>query len=1068
MINKLLLTLSLASLSLSAMSADVKPVWLNPEVNQVNREARRADFFAYESEELAKAGDKTKSSRYLSMEGKWRFNFVKDHNLAPKDFFSLKFDDSSWVDFPVPGLFEMEGYGDKTYKNAGFAWCTTFDNNPPYISETNNYTGSYRRTFDLPADWNGQEVYFHVGSATSNLSVWVNGKYVGYSEDAKVAAEFNITKYLKKGQNLIAMQVMRWCDGSYLEDQDFWRFTGIAREVYLYARPKVHIEDLCVNADLINNYKEGSLSGEIKIAAAKGKTVEMLLMDVQGKQVEQSSTTMLNNGPFTFSWASLGSVEAWTAETPNLYTLLITLKQGDKVLEVVRQKVGFRHIEIKNAQLLVNGQPILIKGADRHELDPDGGYIVSMERMIQDIKIMKQLNINAVRTCHYPDDPRWYDLCDEYGIYLTAESNLESHGMGYGDGTLAKRDDFAKAHIERQEGNVLSFRNHPSIIVWSLGNEAGYGPNFEKAYDWVKATDKTRPCQFEQARDNGKTDIFCPMYADYNHCERYSKGDNPRPLIQCEYAHAMGNSMGGFKEYWELVRKYPKYQGGYIWDFVDQGLRDRSPVTGREIFTYGGDYGKYPASDYNFNCNGIIAPDRRFNPHAYEVQYYYQNAWITDKGFKDGKLEVYNENFFKTLDDLELVWFLGGAGNNGHHRDGVPAGLTYGHGGTIDISGIQPQQRKVITDEKLQQIIQKMSSHHGDQELLLNFYFKSKEGAPLIDKGQVLAKQQFVINPYQFPELAPLSPPEGGTIATKSNEAPSGAVGGASKEETNSYVKLSAAGTDLYIGKWTGWIDYITVDGKDMLQNRESIVPEFWRAPTDNDYGAGLQNRFRTWHNPQMKLKEVSVNDGLPVVTATFDLPDQKAQLTMTYTLTSDGEVIVREQLTTDKEAKVSDLFRYGMTLQMPRQYDRVKYYGRGPVENYIDRHDSEFLGIYENEVLKEYFEYVRPQESGNHTDIRWFQVLDKDGNGLCFYGNAPMEASALPYTRDQLDDGPHKDKAWGHHSGDLIAPDITQVHITQRQFGLGCVNSWGAWPREEYRLPYKDYDFTFAIKPVK
>ena len=586
----------------------------------------------------------------------------------------------------------------------------------------------------------------------------------------------------------------------------------------------------------------------------------------------------------------------------------------------------------------------------------------------------------------------------------------------------------------------------------------------------MKATDPTRPCQFEQARENGKTDIFCPMYADYNHCERYSNGDNPRPLIQCEYAHAMGNSMGGFKEYWDLIRKYPKYQGGYIWDFVDQGMRDKSPITGREIFTYGGDYGKYPASDYNFNCNGIIAPDRRFNPHAYEVQYYYQSEWISDKSFKDGKLEVYNENFFKNLDDLELVWFVGGASGNGHHRDGVPAGLTYGHGGTIDLSGIAPQQRKVITDEKLGQTVTKVLGHHGDNELFLNFYFKSKNGAPLIDKGQVLAKQQFKLSEYQWPEIAPLSSPEGGTIENsskvKSKEAPSGAVGGGSKEETNTYVKLSANGTDLYIGKHTGWIDYITVDGKDMLQFRESIVPEFWRAPTDNDYGAGLQHRFATWRNPQMKVKEFRVGDGSVVVT--FDLPDQKAQLEMTYVLTAEGEVIVREHLTTEKDAKVSELFRFGMAIQMPKQYNQVEYYGRGPAETYCDRKDSEFLGIYKNEVLKEYFEYVRPQESGNHVDVRWFRVIDKDGKGLQFYSNAPMEASALPYTTAQLDDGMHKDKAWGHHSGDLIPSGMTSVHIQQHQIGLGCVNSWGAWPRSEYRLPYQDYDFTFAIKPVK
>ena len=1036
-------------LVVSSAYAQKTPVWQDPTVNQVNREARHAQFFAFEDETLARQGDKTKSGRYLSMEGMWKFNFVKNHQDAPKDFFGLKYDDSKWVDFPVPGLFELNGYGDKIYKNVGYAWCTTFKNDPPHIGETNNYTGSYRRTFDLPQNWKGQEVYFHVGSATSNLSLWVNGKYVGYSEDAKVAAEFNITKYLKPGKNLIAMQVMRWCDGSYLEDQDFWRFTGIAREVYLYAKPKVHVQDVFINADLINGYKDGSLSGKVDLVGGKGKTLELVLIDQQGKQVEQTSVTALDNGPITFRLESLGQVKPWTAETPNLYTLNIILKNGNEVLEVIPQRVGFRHIEIKGGQLLVNGQPILIKGADRHELDPDGGYIVSVERMIQDIKIMKFLNINAVRTCHYPDDPRWYDLCDEYGIYLTAESNLESHGMGYGEHTLAKRDDFAKAHIERQEGNVISFKNHPSIIVWSLGNEAGYGPNFEKAYDWVKAYDKTRPVQFEQAGHAGKTDIFCPMYYGYEGCEAYSKGDNPRPLIQCEYAHAMGNSMGGFKEYWDLVRKYPKYQGGYIWDFVDQGLRDKSAITGKEIFTFGGDYGRYPASDYNFNCNGIIAPDRRLNPHAYEVRYYYQNIWVTDKDLKGGQFEVYNENFFKTLDDLQLEWFVGGASDGHHHEGDRPEGMTFGHGGIIDISGIAPQQRKVITDEKLKQTVERVLGHHGDQEIFVIFQFKSKEAQPLIDKGQVMARQQFVLNPYKFPNLSENS--EYSDIA---------------KEETESYVKLDAAGTTLTVGKWSGWIDYLDVDGEPMLIDRESITPEFWRAPTDNDYGAGLQRRFGVWKNPQMKLKGVNVAGNQ--VVASFEMPDVKAELTMTYTLTKEGDVIVRQQLKNTPDEKISPMFRYGVQLQMPKQYDAVEYYGRGPVENYCDRNSSEFIGVYNNKVADEYFPYVRPQESGNHTDVRWFRVLDKQGRGLEFYSDAPMEASALNYLLADLDDGPHKDKKKGHHSGDLIERPLTQVHIQQRQMGLGCVNSWGAWPRGEYQMPYQSYDFTFVIHPVK
>ena len=1000
-----------------ALHAQKTPVWKDPAVNQVNREARHAAFFAFEDADKAQANDKTKSGRYLSMEGKWKFNFVKDHQFAPKDFFAVKFDDSKWVDFPVPGLFEIEGYGDKIYKNVGYAWGTTFKSNPPFIGETNNYTGSYRRSFELPANWNGQEVYFHVGSATSNLAVWVNGKYVGYSEDSKVAAEFNITKYLKKGKNLIAMQVMRWCDGSYLEDQDFWRFTGIAREVYLYARPKAHIEDLTITQDWLVDSKRALLKVDAKTTGNAKVAVRFIFPDGT-----VSDEFALNHEIY------LNDVKPWTAETPQLYTVLVSVKQGDKVLEVVPLRVGFRHIEIKDGQLLVNGQAILIKGADRHELDPDGGYIVSMERMIQDIKIMKQLNINAVRTCHYPDDPRWYDLCDEYGLYVTAEANLESHGMGYGEGTLAKRADFEKMHQERNEANVKSFKNHPSIIVWSLGNEAGYGPNFEKCYAWIKDYDKTRPVQYEQAGDWGKTDIFCPMYYGYEGCEAYSKKDNPRPLIQCEYAHAMGNSMGGFKEYWDLVRKYPKYQGGYIWDFVDQGMRDKSPVTGKEIFTYGGDYGRYPASDYNFNCNGIIAPDRRLNPHAYEVQYYYQNIWVTDKGLKNGQLEVYNENFFKTLDDVELVWQV------------------KKHSGTISVNGIKPHERKQLTDEKLKEMLGHVLSHHPDDEVLLNIEFRSREAQPLIDKGQVLARQQFVIQPYKFPKI----------------EATQAKV---QKEETESYVKFDAAGTTLTVGKWSGWIDYIDVDGQPMLKDRQSVTPEFWRAPTDNDYGARLQQRFAVWKNPQLKLKDCQVGDNS--VVAKFEMPDVKATLTMTYTLQSDGQIVVRQQLSTDKEAKVGDMFRYGVQLQMPKQYDAVEYYGRGPAENYIDRNSSEFIGLYNNKVKNEYFPYIRPQESGNHTDVRWFRVVDAQGRGLEFYSDAPMECSALPYLTEDLDDGMHKNKSWGRHSGDLVERPLTQVHIQQRQFGLGCVNSWGAWPRGEYQLKYGDRDFVFAIKPV-
>ena len=1005
------------------MLADKTPEWSNPQVNHQNREARRANFFAYETEALARAGEKARSERYLSMEGMWRFCFVKNHQDAPAGFYLTGYDDSQWEDFPVPGLFELNGHGDRIYKNIGYAWATTFDTNPPYIGETENYTGSYRREFTLPTSWKGQQVLFHVGSATSNLKVWVNGRYVGYSEDSKVAAEFDITKYVKPGKNLIAMQVMRWCDGSYLEDQDFWRFTGIAREVYLYARPKTYIENIQILQDWNVEEQRGEIGYTVDVKNPSGVSLEVALEDQQGRVIFKHDGHQWPYYHHENFMLDPKDVKPWTAETPNLYNLMITLKKKGEVLQVVRQRLGFRHVEIKGGQLLLNGQPILIKGVDRHELDPDGGYVVSMDRMREDIRIMKQLNINAVRTSHYSDDPRWYELCDSAGLYLVAEANLESHGMGYGERTLAKRDDYRQMHMERNQGNVLTLRNHPSIIIWSMGNEAGYGPNFEAVYDWIKSVDTTRPVQYEQAGQNGKTDIFCPMYYYYRDCERYAKGDNPRPLIQCEYAHAMGNSMGGFKEYWDLVRKYPKYQGGFIWDFVDQALRDKSKVTGKEIFTYGGDYGRYPATDYNFNCNGIIAPDRRLNPHAYEVGYYYQNVWVTDKGLKDGKYEVFNENFFTSLDDLKLVWKV------------------KKHSGSMAVKGVGPQQRKTFTDEQLKQTLSRVLKHHANDEVCVDFAFMQGE--------QVVARQQFVVQPYQFPSLAP----QQAKVET---------------EETKSYIKLTAAGTTMTVGKQTGLIDYLDIDGQPMLVNRQSITPEFWRAPTDNDYGARLQQRFAQWKNPQMKVENCTVSDNS--VVAKIDMPTVKANLTMTYTLQPSGEVIVRQQLEPQGETKDQWMFRYGVQLQMPKQYGQVKYYGRGPHENYCDRNSSEFIGHYEGAVKDEYFPYVRPQESGNHTDVRWFRVYNpQTGRGLEFVGNAPLECSALPYLMENLDGGVNKDAPRRYkHSGDLEERPLTQVHIQQRQMGLGCVTSWGAWPERQYMVPLQSYDFTFAIKPLR
>ena len=1028
-------SLCLAMLSMSSGAlAQSESRWQNVNINQQNREPRRANFFAFENLEKAQSFDKKKSANYLSMEGMWKFNFVKDHNKRPANFFALKYDDSQWKDFPVPGLFELNGYGDATYKNIGYAWATQFDPNPPYISELNNYTGSYRRTFELPKDWKGKDVYFHVGSATSNLTLWVNGKYVGYSEDSKVAAEFNISKYLKPGKNLIAMQVMRWCDGSYFEDQDFWRLTGIAREVYLYARPKLHAADIRLNAALENNYQDGVLN--YKVSLKGGKTdVAITLCDKDGKQIAQATGAQ--------GVIKVPKVNAWTAETPYLYKAYITLKNKQGAAEVIPQKVGFRNVEIKNAQLLVNGQPVLVKGADRHEMDPDGGYVVSLERMIQDIKIMKQLNINAVRTSHYPCDPRWYDLCDEYGIYITAEANLESHGMGYEEKSLAKFPEYIVPHIERNEGNVKPLINHPSVIVWSLGNECGYGVNFEKAYDWVKACDKTRPAQYERGGYDSKTDIHCPMYIGYEESESYCKSNGTKPYIQCEYAHAMGNSEGGFKEYWDLIRKYPKYQGGYIWDFVDQGLRDKSPITGKEIFTYGGDYGRYPGSDYNFNCNGIIAPNRRLNPHAYEIQYVLQNVWIKDFDAENGSFNVYNENFFKNIDDLSLTATL--------FANGVKLTTV----AIPDTKGIAPQATKLVKSEALKSAIEKAEAEHATEEITINFAFASDGSQPLVDKGQVMARQQIVLNGYEFDKV----------------DAPANTGSKIEVEETNSYVKVSAERMSVTIGKKTGMIDYLDVDGEPMLKFRESMTPEFWRAPTDNDYGASLQKKMRVWKNPQMNLKSFDKSESKDsvVLTANFEMPEVKAELMLRYRINAAGEVTVTEKMTTDKEAKVADLFRYGMQLQMPASFSKLEYYGRGPEENYIDRHSSSFIGKYEANVKDEYYPYVRPQESGNHTDIRYFSIFNPTtGKGITFEGYAPMECSAIPYLVEDLDAGIEKEHAWGQHSGDLVEKGLVQLHIQQRQFGLGCIDSWGSSPMEKYRMHYQDRCFSFVIKAKK
>ena len=628
-----------------------KNEWRDPNVNEINRAPMHTNYFAYEDENSALKGCKESSGNFMTLNGNWKFFWVKNADMRPTDFYQVNFNDKGWDNLKVPGLWELNGYGDPIYVNVGYPWRSQFKNNPPEVPTENNHVGSYRKEIMVPADWKGKEIFAHFGSVTSNMYLWVNGQFVGYSEDSKLEAEFNLTKYLKPGKNLIAFQVFRWCDGTYLEDQDFLRLSGVGRDCYLYARTPKYIQDIRVTPDLDAQYKDGTLNVSLNLKGSG--TVDLKLLDKAGKEVATSSVK--GSGKVSTDMA-ISNPEKWTAETPVLYTLIATLKNGSNTTEVIPVKVGFRKIELKNAQILVNGQPVLFKGADRHEMDPDGGYVVSPERMIQDIKVMKEYNINAVRTCHYPDNNLWYDLCDKYGIYVVAEANVESHGMGYGDKTLAKNPLFAKAHMERNQRNVQRGYNHPSIIFWSLGNEAGMGPNFEACYTWIKNEDKSRAVQYEQAGKKGKTDIFCPMYYGYNDCLKYCEDDSMnRPLIQCEYAHAMGNSEGGFKEYWDMIRKYPKYQGGFIWDFVDQSVR-WTGKNGKMIYAYGGDFNRFDASDVNFCNNGLVSPDRVPNPHMYEVGRIYQNIWTTPADLQRGEINVFNENFFRDLSGCYLEW----------------------------------------------------------------------------------------------------------------------------------------------------------------------------------------------------------------------------------------------------------------------------------------------------------------------------------------------------------------------------------------------------------------------------
>ncbi len=1014
---------------ITAMAAGAQPAgepWMDLQVNEINRLPVHTSFIAQDEDLL------TMTSRYLSLDGDWKFHWVANLNERPTDFYRTDLDDSGWATMPVPGMWELNGYGDPVYVNIGFPWRDNWENDPPRVPVQDNHVGTYRRHITLPPDWKGKQVIAHFGSVTSNINLWVNGQFVGYAEDSKTAAEFDITPYVHEGDNLIVFQVMRWCDGTYSEDQDFWRLSGVARSSFLYCRDKNnHIDDLRVTAGLTDDFKDGTLM-IAPVITGKG-TLTYSLLDEQGNEV-----TMTPAGEN--HWI-IPNVNPWTAETPNLYGLVAMFRPTDKKAksERVMIRVGFRRVEIKDGQLLVNGKAIYIKGANRHEMDPDGGYVVSRERMIADIKEMKRMNINAVRTCHYPDDPMWYDLCDEYGLYVIAEANQEGHGFHYDPNTAPTyKPMFAKPILERNQHNVSVQFNHPSVIVWSLGNETCDGPNFTAARNWIRATDPSRPIHWERAQGGENTDLMCPMYASPEWCERYaSKPESTKPLILCEYNHAMGNSGGGLMEYWDAVRRLPKFQGGFVWDFVDQGLRVKTS-DGKEYFSYGGDYNTHDPSDNNFNCNGLVSPDRVWNPHAYETAYYYQNVWAEDVNVQQGDIAVRNEFFFRDLSNVKMRWQL------------LVNGESVLNGEELNLN-VLPQGRQMLHLP----IANTLAALDPSSEVMLNIDFMLKEKEPLMEAGQRIAYAQLPII-EAAPQAAALSHDK---TKFKIQQPKQGAL------------TIAADGMEIAFDSKTGFMSKYVVNGTPLLGKGGTLKPNFWRAVTDNDMGAWLQQKLQVWRNPAMNLTSLGVDKKASsksqvTVVAHYDMPEVHARLTLTYEIHVGGTMCITQGIAFDDSyTEHPEMLRFGLVMEIPYQMDNSHFYGRGPIENYADRRYSQRLGIYRQTADEQFYPYIRPQETGTKGDIRWWKQTDNQGIGFKVTADKPFYASALHYDISMLDEGNEKHQ---RHPSQLIKSAHTVLTLDSEHCGVGGIDSWGARPLEQYRLPAIDRTCTFTLTPIK
>ncbi|MDE5732962.1 MAG: DUF4981 domain-containing protein [Bacteroidales bacterium] len=1041
-----MLCMAAAAPLVSASGKNSLPDWKNPEVIERNRVPMTATF-------------ETDGMRQ-SLSGVWKFNWYGTIDSRSLDFYKAGYDDSEWGSMPVPGMWELNGYGDPIYVNVGYAWRGHYDNNPPYPADEHNYAGQYRRTFVLDGDWAGKDIFLHIGSATSNVRVWINGKEVGYSEDSKLEARFDITPYVRTGENLIALEIFRWCDGSYLEDQDFWRFSGIARDVYVYARPAKRVEDIHVVA---------SASGEAELSAEVTKGVSSVsysVLDPYGKEVASGTLPVKQSVrserglPVVNTKIQVPSVRTWSAETPWLYTLNVSAYGKEGRTETASLDFGFRDVCVSGGQLLVNGRPVLIKGADRHELNAYKGYVVSESDMIQDILVMKRLNINAVRTSHYPNDPMWYSLCDKYGLYVVDEANIESHGMYYDERSLAHSPAYTKAHLARISRMINRDFNHPSVIVWSLGNEAGFGINFKKGYEMAKSMDSSRPVQYERAEETPYTDVVCPMYWGYDKCEEYASSNPERPLIQCEYAHAMGNSMGGLDEYWKLIRKYPSYQGGFIWDFVDQAVKWPSDTDGTDhIFAYGGDFNDYDASDNSFCCNGIIAADRTLHPHAYEVAYVYRSI-LTSASAEDalqGKVNVFNENFFIDLSRYILHWNV--------EVDGYSV-----LSGCVSMPAVAPQTSASVelgfneADIMEAAMIDELSSH----DVYLNVRYVLNRVDGVLTAGSEVAYDQICLNDAALPEFADASGlPQYRTDGNVHDFSGVMSYDGAGMDRCTSW----SASFDAASGALVSYV----LGGKEMLKS--PLVPCFARAAVENDLGAGQDKRMKMWREARLETDSFTVKEAGDrfLVEVAFKPVAEAAAVAVSYEIYADGTIAAVESLKdAGKLSEAPAMPRFGMEMAMPGEYSTFEFFGFGPFENYSDRCSAALMGHYVQRVEDQYhYGYVRPQESGTKTMLKWMKVLDDNGAGFEITSDVKFSASALPFRWNEMDVRMLDDNQ--AHSLELKrlafenerSRGTTWVNFDLAQMGLGCVDSWGSWPRDEHIVKAVPYEFHFVIRPV-